>query len=52
MEERRHKITATFSEAEFRQVARKAYEARCSKGAIVAKLVVAGLDSEEEERQG
>ena len=50
MQKRTHKITATFSEAEFQQVADKAYESRCSKGAIVAKLVVAALDSDEEDR--
>ena len=52
MQKRTHKITATFSETEFQQVANKAYDSRCSKGAIVGKLVVSALDSEEEGQQG
>lgn len=52
MEERKRRIMAAFTDDEYQQIARKAYESRCSKGAIVAKMVVAGLDSEEEERQG
>ena len=52
MQKRTHKITATFSEDEFKRVEQRAYESRCSKGAIVAKMVVAALDSDEEDRQG
>lgn len=48
MEERKRRIMASFTEEEFQKIVRKAYESRCSKGAIVAKMVVAGLTDDYE----
>lgn len=51
MEERKYKITSTYTESEYRWIERKAYMSRRSKGAIQASFAVAAKKNEEDEGQ-